>query len=231
VRRTFKQAILYSFGVSLLVPEALIAQNAQSHKAAATCGSEEHPGTWMQCPPVDDPPDRVACQEVNVCLPNCPEGYRQLSASADSVIGKPACVLGTNSRSTCLPLNFQLVRRAALLVWYLRGEISERCALSHLRTPIEPVTVEVAEGLQGEAIGHFRIVVGENGRLTDFRLLDFYFTALPSRNNPLDSLATPSEMAAAMLKRLRYRPYIYRGRPIEFESPISVHFRLRNKAR
>lgn len=145
VWRPLEKAVLYFFCVSSLLSAALTGQNAQSHKTVATCGSGQHPATWMQCP-VDGLPDRPggACQEVSVCLPNCPEGYQQLSGSIDSLVGKPSCVLAENTHSTCSPLNFQLVRRAALLVWYLRGEISERCALSHLRTAIEPVTVEVA---------------------------------------------------------------------------------------
>ena len=74
-------------------------------------------------------------------------------------------------------------------------------------------------------------MVEENGRVTDSKLLDFYFTALPARKDPLNSLPTPSEMAADTLRRLRFRPYAFRGRPIEFESSISIHFNLRNKTR
>jgi len=224
-----KKVILY-FGVLFLFSAGLIAQNAQPDKSGATCTTLEHPATWMQCP-VDDLPNRppIACQEVNVCLPNCPKGYRQLSGSPDSLFGKPSCVLAKHTGSTCLPLNFQIVyRRVTPLVWHWRGELSESCAASHLKLPIEPVSIEVAEDLQGEATAQFQIVVSESGQLTDSRLLSFYFTALPARKDPLNAPGAPSEMAADTLKHLSFRPYLYRGRPIEFESSIAVHFKLRS---
>jgi hypothetical protein len=125
--------------------------------------------------------------------------------------------------------HFELVyQRVVPLVWHWRAEIFEKCAAALLKTPIEPQYRSVAEELHGEGTAHFLVVAGREGRVIDSRLLDFYYTSLP----PTDALKTPlspalpSSLAADALKRLEFKPYVFRKNPLEFQSKITIIFKL-----
>ncbi len=227
--RGFKKVGLRAFAFLLLLWTLPIIGYAQSNDLVA-CAAGQHPSTWKLCLGPDVPgQSQISCQQINVCLPNCPEGYTQLSGSADSLIGKESCVPAKGAHSQCAPLGFKLARHGAQWNWYLRAEISEACALLQLSVPLQPVTLGVTQDLQGEAVGQFIVAVGENGRPVDSSLLSFYFTALPKRKDPLSFLPTPSQIAAIAVGHLRFQEYVFRGRPIEFESPITIHFKLRDE--
>jgi hypothetical protein len=128
-----------------------------------------------------------------------------------------------------MPLNFELVyQRVIPLVWHWRAEISQQCAATLLKTPLEPQYRRVREELHGEGTAHFLVVVGREGRVIDSRLIDFYDTTLP----PADALKTPlsptlpSSLAADALKQLEFKPYVFRKSPVEFQSGIIILFKL-----
>jgi len=205
----------------------------QEDNSPVVCGNGFHEASWMQLP-LNDVPGQpsIPRKEVKACFPNCPQGYRQVPGPADALLGHPACLLaesGETDKSGCMPLNFELVyQRVVPLVWHWRAEISEKCAAALLKTPIEPQYRSVAEELHGEGTAHFLVVAGREGRVIDSRLLDFYYTSLP----PTDALKTPlspalpSSLAADALKRLEFKPYVFRKNPLEFQSKITIIFKL-----
>jgi hypothetical protein len=206
----------------------------QEDSSPVVCGNGFHEASWMQLPPLNDEPEQpsIPPKEVKACFPNCPKGYRQVPGPADALLGHPACLLaesGETDKSGCMPLNFELVyQRVVPLVWHWRAEISEKCAAALLKTPIEPQYRRVAEELHGEGTAHFLVVAGREGRVIDSRLIDFYYTALP----PADALKTPlsptlpSSLAADALKRLEFKSYVFRKNPLEFQSKITIIFKL-----
>ena len=132
-------------------------------------------------------------------------------------------------KSGCMPLNFELVyRRVIPFVRHWRAEISQQYAAALLKTPIEPQYHRVAEELHGEGTAHFLIVVGREGRVISSRLNDFDYTSLP----PSDALKAPlsptlpSSLAADALKQLEFKAYVFRKSPVEFQSGITILFKL-----
>jgi hypothetical protein len=184
--------------------------------------------------PLNDVPGQpsILPKNVKACFPNCPKGYRQVPGSTAVLPGHPACLLvesGETDKPGCMPLDFELVYQYVIpLVWHWRAEISQQCAAALLKTPIEPQYHRVAEELHGEGTARFLVVVGQEGRVTDSRLIDFYYTTLPPADafkTPL-SEALPSSLAADALKHLEFKPYVFRKSAIEFQSKVTILFRL-----
>lgn len=209
----------------------------QEDNSPVVCGNGFHEASWMQLPPVNDVPGQPAIpeipgKEVKACFPNCPEGYRQVLGPADALLGRPVCLLAESNetdKSGCMPLNFELVyKRAIPLVWHWRAEISQQCAAALLKTPIEPQYRRVREELHGEGTAHFLVVVGREGRVIDSRLIDFYYTALPPAGALKTSLSPtlPSSLAADALKHLEFKHCVFRKNPVEFQSGITILFKL-----
>jgi hypothetical protein len=209
----------------------------QEDDSSVVCGKGFHEASWMQLPPLNDVPGQslipeIPRKELKACFPNCPKGYRQVPGPADALLGHPACLLAGSDevdKSGCIPLNFELVyQRATPLVWHWRAEISQQCAAALLKRPIEPQYNRVAEELHGEGTAHFLVVVGQKGRVIDSKLIDFYYTTLPSADalkTPL-SPTLPSSLAADALKELEFKPYVFRENPVEFQSKITIIFKL-----
>jgi hypothetical protein len=205
----------------------------QEDNSPVVCGIGFHKASWMQLP-LNDVPGQpsIPRKEVNACFPNCPKGYRQVPGPADALLGHAACLLAESNetdKSGCMPLNFELVyQRVIPFVWHWRAEISQQCASALLKTPIEPQYHRVAKELHGEGTAHFLVVVGRKGRVIDSRLIDFYYTTLP----PVDALKTPlspalpSSLAADALKHLEFKPDVFRKNPVEFQSKITIIFKL-----
>ena len=170
----------------------------------------------------------LPCQQVNVCLPNCPEGYRQARHSSRDVDGEPPCE-PAKTDTLCSPIDLRLIYvHAVPVVWHWRVEISEKCAASRLRAPIQPVYERIEEQLRGEAVGKFRVVVGLDGKVTGSTLLSGGYTIVPPNvePNPLRPNVF-SDLAAKTLNRLRFRPYLIRGSAMEFQTTVTIPFKLR----
>lgn len=196
---------------------------AQIGGTAAACDTGYHAANWERCPMNDvagTPP--LPCKQVNVCLPNCPEGYREARDLFTYTCGDLSCV-PEKPATLCSPVSLQLFwARRLPVVWHWRVEISEKCGISRLRTSIQPADDDVAEGLHGKALGQFQVVVGQNGQVVDSTLI----WGLPSIDfKRLKSPTVLSRLAADTLRQLRFRPYLFQGRPVEFQTTITIPFK------
>lgn len=185
----------------------------------------------MRCNlPVDDVPKEpqqhpVECSPIKVCLPNCPSGYRQVEGSTDELRDGAACLPIDRSEGECRPINFQIVGpHMGTVLWRLRAEMSEACAATLLKTPVEPVREET---LHGEGTAQFLVVVGEEGRVIDLRLLLARYTALPIHPD----INADSSLVAAKLRQLTFESYRFRQKPTEFQTRITISFKPRNQVR
>ena len=208
-------------------------RTVQADSSTVVCGNGFHEVSWMQLPLNDVPGEPVIPPtKATACFPNCPKGYRQVPGPADALLGHPACLLAEADeadKSECTPLSFELVyQRAVPLVWHWRAEISEKCAAALLKTPIEPQYRRVAEELHGEGTAQFLVVVGRGGKVIDSRLIDFYYTTLPTTDAlraPLPP-SLPSSLAAETQKHLDFEPFVFRRSSVEFQSKITILFKL-----
>jgi hypothetical protein len=227
--------MMTSFYVSLFLAALLSSLQTPIMSAqtpAAACASGYHRASWKRCPMNDVPGEpSLPCEQVNVCLPNCPEGYGQASGShsVSDTGGEPACV-PAKPATLCSPVNFQLIYAWQVpVVWHWRVEISEKCATSRLKAQIQPAYDRVAALLQGDAVGQYRVVVGPNGQVIDSSLLSGGYISLPPKLDPNRPLSTTvfSELAAETLNRLRFRPYLIHGHPTEFQTTVTIPFKFR----
>jgi hypothetical protein len=208
----------------------------QTDSKPLACAKGYHEASWLQLPLNDVPGEPVIPrQEVKVCFPNCPKGYRQVPGSADTLVGHPACLLAESDEtnaSGCMPLNFELVyQRAIPLVWHWRAEISEKCAAVLLKSPIEPQYYRVAEDLHGEGTAHFFVTVGKTGRVINSELIDFSYTTLPPPGVSKVPLSREliSSLAAHTLKQLKFEPYLFRQEPTQVQSRVTILFKLKKE--
>ena len=160
----------------------------------------------------------LPCEQMNACLPNCPEGYRE-ARNSFRYTHDLSCAPVKPAR-LCSPLSLQLLwARQSPVVWHWRVEISEKCAISQLRTSIDPSDDNVAKGMRGKALAKFQVVVGQNGQVADSTLI----WGPPSIDfNHLDSPTVLSRLATDTLRQLRFRPYLFQGQPIEFQTTITI---------
>jgi hypothetical protein len=194
---------------------------AQTVGTLAACDTGYHAKNWERCPMNDvggEP--KLPCEQVSVCLPNCPKTYRE-ARNAFTSTQDLSCVPAKQA-SLCSPVRLQLFwARQLPVVWHWRVEISEKCAISRLRTSIHLADDEVAEGLHGKALGQFQVVVGKNGKVADSTLM----WGTPSIDfKRLTAPTVLSRLAADTLRQLRFRPYLFQGQPAEFQTTITIPF-------
>lgn len=207
----------------------------QGGSLTVICGNGYHEESRLQCFPSDDfPPVEkrpAPCEQIHLCLPNCPVGYRQVSRMIDGFQQNPACVLldsGEADKMGCMPIKLAVVYRPATpLVWHWRPEISEKCATALLKKPIAAQYKRVAQELHGEGLAHFLVVVGREGRVIDSEVMDFQYTAFPpAHTSQVQFSQTLPALAAAALKHLEFEPYVFHQEPSEFQSEITILFKL-----
>ena len=164
----------------------------------------------------------LPCGQMSACLPNCPEGYKEARGSYNYAHRDLSCV-PANRASSCLPENLQLFwARRSPVVWHWRAEISEKCAISRLRMPIQPMDDDLGEDVNGKALGQFQVVVRPDGEVADSWLI----WGPPSIDfNRLKSPTALSRVAADTLRQLRFRPYLFQGHPVEFQTTITIPFK------
>lgn len=213
--------------IALIAPAQ---SRAQTPDLGPACRTGYHRASWQRCP-MNDVADKPAlpCETVDVCLPNCPEGYRTASHSDTDVAGEPACV-PIKPAAECSPLSLQVFYAQAVpVVWHWRAEISEKCATLRLRTPIRPVYEKVQQKLRGEAVGKFQVVVGPDGEVTGSKLLSAGYTSLPQNAESYPPLRPKifSDMAATTIRQLRFLPYLLHDSPMEFQTTVTIPFKLK----
>jgi outer membrane biosynthesis protein TonB len=89
-----------------------------------------------------------------------------------------------------------------------RLHLSEGASTKFLRKKVEPEYAK-APGTQGDVV--FRIIIGKDGRVEEIHLL---------RGKP-----AYVEVAAKALSNWQYKPYIFNGNAVTFETIATVRFR------
>ena len=214
-----------SFYVSLflaaLMSRPSLRMLAQTAGTATACENGYHGESWKRCPEHDAGGEpMLPCEQVNVCLPNCPEGYRE---ARDFSYVRNSCVPAKPAAS-CSPVSLQLIwYRSMPVVWHWRAEISEQCAISRVKRPIHSAGDDVTEGKHGKPLGQFQVVVGQNGNVRDSILI----WGNPSIDfKHLERPTALSRQTEETLSQLRFKPYIFRGHPIEFQTKITIPFKI-----